>query len=178
MHTIDIMLSNSKDTETWPHSNPIGSESIKITNIVNELSKCLFIMQHYTHSIIANYDRDKPVFELFELRLNSIVFRQQFITIDSTGPLFYEFPNFVSNDELKQKTIKLKTDNSEKKKYRTTKVPKSDHEMSSYETKLHKKASTPAIPWYQQMTSNQRPLTAKIIFDSVSSYGFNQTTGF
>jgi len=67
-------LGQVQDTETWPYSNPIGSESVKILSLISELSKCIFTMQQYSHSRnnINELILTPSLYDLIEFKLNNI----------------------------------------------------------------------------------------------------------
>lgn len=66
---IDIILSTSKDVQLWSASLPIGSESIRIIELINRLSTSIFDFQKL--NLLTALDEEDEPLELYVRSLSS-----------------------------------------------------------------------------------------------------------
>ena len=91
MAIIDLLLSISKDKDTWEANLPIGSESVRLLEIIKHLSRSLFDFQRLNY--YSNKDEDdetdmtQKIFENFK---NSNNFKR--------NKIFYLLPPYVLFD--------------------------------------------------------------------------------
>ncbi|RNA30401.1 adhesion G -coupled receptor L2-like [Brachionus plicatilis] len=102
---VDGILHTSKDSQIWSTSNPIGSESVRLFDVVKKLSMSLYDFQklnliaglEYEDEILRNYmqssEAQMPSFVLIEMKFSNIVFQQQLLFHENQMPLNFRFPD-------------------------------------------------------------------------------------
>ncbi|CAF0710943.1 unnamed protein product [Brachionus calyciflorus] len=139
--TIDVILSMSKDSQIWSVSLPIGSESIRIFDLVNKLASSIYDFQKLNfnaHSedeiefldkdFAFNFKNESLQFLIFEIKFNHIVFRQQLLYHEKQMPLNFQFPE--NRNIIKKNFKQPNTNTSIKNDRKFSKPKKSKHDRA------------------------------------------------
>ncbi len=91
MAIIDLLLSLSNDKDTWEVNLPIGSESVRLLEIIKHLSRCLFDFQRLNYYSSKDEDDETDMtLKIFESFKNSNNIKRK--------KIFYLLPPYILFD--------------------------------------------------------------------------------